>query len=314
MKKLLIGLLFSICGVSHAITYQSVRASTSTALTPSIQTGTMNLSSGTVTNLNSTNEGTQNLTVRYGVNAATGVFSGAVTAGSFSPASALPSGSTQYIQNQVSGTQANSGFNVSTGTISSGTITSANITNATIETSTITTLTGTNVGISSMTTTLPMSGRKITGLANGATATDAATYGQVAIFQVKMGTETTGATVNSASFVNCGSSVTITPSSASNRVKIVINGTYLMTSTGAQAAMGISRAGNDIFTTSNSPLILTTGTANIKLPYFLTWIDSPATTSATVYQTRCATSAGNIQVGGGAATGSTTVIIVEEVQ
>lgn len=48
MKKLLIGLLFSICGVSHAITYQSVRASTNNVDVPSLQTGTMNLSSGTV--------------------------------------------------------------------------------------------------------------------------------------------------------------------------------------------------------------------------------------------------------------------------
>lgn len=53
MKKILAGFVVALLPVfSHAINYQSVRASTSNIDTPSLQTGTMNLSSGTITNLN----------------------------------------------------------------------------------------------------------------------------------------------------------------------------------------------------------------------------------------------------------------------
>lgn len=121
MKKLLASLfLLLIPTVGRAITYQSVRASTATNVSPTIQTGTMNLSSGTITNLNSTT-----------LKGATGTFSGVVTAGSFSPASSLPSGSTQYIQNTTT-LQSNSAFNVSTGTVSSMTVTAANINTLTV--------------------------------------------------------------------------------------------------------------------------------------------------------------------------------------
>jgi hypothetical protein len=68
---------------------------------------------------------------------------------------------------------------------------------ATISSGTVTNLTGTNVGISSMTTTLPMSNRKITGLANGTVSTDAAAFGQLstAVFAVVC-TSTTVTSVN----------------------------------------------------------------------------------------------------------------------
>ena len=63
MKKL-IALLF-LASTAHAITYQSVRASTSNVLTPSLQTGTMNLSSGTIQNFTGSNITISTLTANY---------------------------------------------------------------------------------------------------------------------------------------------------------------------------------------------------------------------------------------------------------
>lgn len=114
MKKLIIAaFVFAFPSVASAITYQSVRASTSTVLDPGIQTGTMNLSSGTIKAFVA-----NDVRANFGVVGTTGTFSGLVTAGSFSPASALPSGNTNYI-NVTSSLQSGATFYVSSGTVAS---------------------------------------------------------------------------------------------------------------------------------------------------------------------------------------------------
>ena len=118
----------------------------------------------------------------------------------------------------------------STATISSATLTTAiinggSINNQSVITSTIsassatltnvtaTTGTFTNMSISSMTSTLPMSGRKITGLANGTAITDAAAFGQ--LFNVI-----------------CSSTVAISSSTTS--------GTFVPTNLSCSGSLGVS--------------------------------------------------------------------------
>lgn len=170
--------------------------------------------------------------------------------------------------------------------------------------------------------TIAMGTGKITGLGNGTASTDAAAFGQIftgfqAAIQV---TESTGGSTTSASFASVGATASITPTSATHRIKVTIFGLMnLSASATAHGIVGISAAGSDIFTTSSSPIqyeVNATGGlgANSYSPYSLTFIHSPATASAITYATRIAvTGTGTFFIGGTGISGSNTGIILEEI-
>lgn len=130
---------------------------------------------------------------------------------------------------------------------------------------------------------LSMSSLKITSLANGTAATDAAAFGQVKILQVVQATTTTGFSTTSTSFTDTNLSASITPSSTSSKIIIMAmgqcrnsstNNTYFTLLRGStnlgDSTGGFGRQGNaSSVTTMNA------------YPFYM---DSPSTTSATTYK------------------------------
>ena len=144
----------------------------------------------------------------------------------------------------------------------------------------------------SLTGALAMGSNKITGLANGTASTDAAAFGQVKYLQTILGNNHTAFTTTSATFVTSNCSATITPTSASNRVKItatftvgVSGGTDTLQFTLARGTTDLSASGNGFgeFAAAN----------NNYSTVSITFIDSPATTSATTYNVRVLIQGGN---------------------
>lgn len=148
MKRLLWAAILLLAPAAHAITYQSVRASTSTTLTPTIQAGTMNLSSGTVTNMTHTNLTTQFLTVN-----STASFVG-VTGSTISYSSAT------FTNLNVTGTGTIATLNTSNGNV---TLTTAAITGVSGSTITYSSATFTNVNVTGTATVGALSGGTISG-------------------------------------------------------------------------------------------------------------------------------------------------------
>lgn len=154
---------------------------------------------------------------------------------------------------------------------------------------------------------IAMASNKITGLANGTASTDAMAFGQNHYFQIVSATTTTPTSTTSASFVTSALTATITPTSASNKIKITA--TFFTSITGSgQGAYTIFRATTNLG--GSFGMVDVIGTS-LSTGVTLTWLDSPATTSATVYSVRFFSGLGlNITVGDGNIPAS---IILEEV-
>ena len=137
-------------------------------------------------------------------------------------------------------------------------------------------------GITMSSATIAMGSNKITGLANGTASTDAAAFGQVKYLQAVQGTSSTNTSITSSTFTACtNQTVTITPTSASNRVKITVN-TNVSSNAGG-AALTIKRGTTELTGLANGFGIINDPSGAFN-PYSFTYIDSPATTSSTTYQ------------------------------
>ena len=110
------------------------------------------------------------------------------------------------------------------------------------------------------------------------------------VLQVKQLTDVTVITTTSTSFVTTGISQSITPSSASNKVLISINGgsAYASSTAGATMRVTVKRGATDLATlgASNNGLErFSTVGGNFNLsPHSIMWLDSPSTTSSTTYE------------------------------
>ena len=146
------------------------------------------------------------------------------------------------------------------------------------------TLSGSNISLNS---------NKIVNLANGTAATDAVTFGQIFTgFQPIVQTilnQTSFTTTSSTSFVPTSNAATITPTSSSHRIKIICSATfeadcvvnsetYLTLYRNNTTNLGNSSVG--FYSIAVTP---TPSTGAIRCPSTITFIDSPATTSATTY-------------------------------
>ena len=204
-------------------------------------------------------------------------------------------------------------------TISSITISTASlISSATITNVTATTGTFTNMSISSMTSTLPMSARKITGLANGTLSTDAAAFGQIFYFQAPVISSTTASfstTSNSYQTTNLPGA-TITPTSATSRIKITMTGTMQVNAATHACIASLFRGNTDLSTGGN-------GFSNLqgqafgtftRTPVAISFIDSPLTASATTYFVKIKNDDGATTVAFPDGNSETAVLILEEVK
>lgn len=154
---------------------------------------------------------------------------------------------------------------------------------------------------------LSMGSNKITSLADGTTATDALAFGQRKVIQIQTATTSTRFTTTSGSFQNTSLAVTITPTSSSNRILLIATGSltcntiqtdnvYITfardtTNLGGTRGFGTSRSG---------------GTGTFGTPSTISYIDSPASTSAISYKVQIRSDGGGSTVQYGDASGNST--------
>lgn len=135
-----------------------------------------------------------------------------------------------------------------------------------------------------------MASHKITSLSNGTTSTDAAAFGQIKVIQVVSFTTSTRTTTTANTFQSTSLTVSITPSSASNKVLVMASGSLLSNNGTIAAIASIFRDSTNLNTavTNNYgfgyPSLSTTG--SINTPWSGVILDSPATTSAVAYSVK----------------------------
>lgn len=300
MKKLLICLLFSICGTSHAVTYQAVRASTANIVTPTLQTGTMNLSSGTITNLNAT---TFRATSING--------SGSGITGVILNQETLQSGATFFVSsgtvnnlnvpttlqlNGASGTTGQSIQSNGSGTIptwvnvpaailaTTSTWTGAQsfsspsgITNTYGITTATFTVSGATVSLNGISYKWPVAQAASTLSNNGSGILTWASPNAAPI----QATVATSSVTSSATFVPTHLSASITPTTNTHRIRVTWSGNTT-TGTGS-GAYTIFRNGSNILDATNGSGQIVSSVAAMNSYLSYSYIDSPATASSVTY-------------------------------
>jgi hypothetical protein len=161
---------------------------------------------------------------------------------------------------------------------------------------------------------IAMGTNKITGLANGTAATDAAAFGQIAYFQAVQHVANTSFSTTSTSWVAVpGHTVTITPLSASHRIKVTISVCRFRSgASSTDAILNIYRGATPLSASTYGFAFINSGSSDITAPATLTFIDSPATTSAVTYQLYTAIDGGSGASVVGLAAGDS-VLVAEEI-
>jgi hypothetical protein len=169
-----------------------------------------------------------------------------------------------------------------------------------------------------MTGAIAMGTGKITGLGNGTAATDAAAFGQVKYLQAVQNTTATLTSTTSSTFVSGGLQVNITPSSASNRVRITLSGNlYNSNPLNTTAELTVMRntttnlASTHGFAAVSAPAAAANVSPNV--PVSVVFIDSPASASSTAYNIYIRSTDNTTSVSFGNPPGVTCVLIAEEI-
>lgn len=161
---------------------------------------------------------------------------------------------------------------------------------------------------------LAMAANKITGLADGTTATDAAAFGQIFYgFQAPVqSTNTTAFTTTSNAYQTTNCTATITPTSSAHRIKITVSGPIrnaAAAGAGVSAFLTLANGTTSLASTANG--FQQMGSLATVIPASINYIDSPATTSAVTYNVRIKNDDNTTTVGFG--NGFETVMILEEI-
>lgn len=130
------------------------------------------------------------------------------------------------------------------------------------------------------------------------------------ILQVVNSTTTSGASTTSSSFVTTGKSASITPSSASNKVLILVNAHYDTSAGNAQSHCTIYRGATNLGNATYGLSSLFDGGDRTIGGMSMIYLDSPATTSSTTYTIYIKSGAGNSTVIG-AQSVPTTITLLE---
>ena len=151
---------------------------------------------------------------------------------------------------------------------------------------------------------------------NGSKTTDAAAFGQIKYLQVVQATATTATTTTSSTFTAAtNQSVAITPTSSSNRVKVTVSTYAEADAASTGIAITIKRGTTELSGVTNGFAFVATNVAGLSSDtgcVSFSYIDSPATTSATTYQVffRSTDNSSTVQCG---STTLRSVIIAEEI-
>ena len=124
----------------------------------------------------------------------------------------------------------------------------------------------------------------------GGTEVANSTLGTGKILQVVTATQSTPVSTTSTSFVTANLSATITPSSATSKVLVVCQFTlrnYITSGSGGNTASSaqIDRGGTSLTITGLERAGASAAGTSLFVPMSLVYLDSPATTSATTYNT-----------------------------
>lgn len=134
---------------------------------------------------------------------------------------------------------------------------------------------------------LNMNSNKITKVANGTASDDAANFGQIKVIQTLSANQGTTFTSTGTTFVS-QVSVTIVPTSASNR--ILIWASMPLSLNGVGTAYASIFRGSTNLATANTPVHNAFAISNVNgyTPCAMIYIDSPSTTSSTSYSLQTA--------------------------
>jgi hypothetical protein len=133
--------------------------------------------------------------------------------------------------------------------------------------------------------TIAMGAQKITGLANGTAATDAAAYGQMKVLQYVTVTTTTGTSTSSSTYQSTNLTLNITPSSVSSKVYVMAFGAINNASpANTIASVALFNGSTNLMAAIGEQVLEGSFSASgAQVPMALGWVDSPASTSAQTY-------------------------------
>ena len=174
--------------------------------------------------------------------------------------------------------------------------------------------------------TIAMGAAKVTGLANGSTSTDAAAFGQIGgtlgtnaagyikgtVVQAVQVTQTNSTTSSGTTYTTTGTAASITPLATTHKIRISVTGALDNNTDSSTAKVSIFRDASDLDATANgfSHVIGAVGAA-MSVPCAMTYLDSPASTSAITYAVKIKSSTA-AQTIWNALSGSA-VILLEEI-
>lgn len=115
------------------------------------------------------------------------------------------------------------------------------------------------------------------------TATQAPRFSQIKLLQVVTATSTTAFTTTSSTFQASNLTASITPTSASNRIKITASGPIQLGANNHNVFITLERGTTNLGAANGFQQLSTTTGGGVNVPSTMTFIDSPATTSATSY-------------------------------
>jgi len=120
------------------------------------------------------------------------------------------------------------------------------------------------------------------------------------VLQVVQGTTSTVATTTSTTFVDTNLTATITPSAATSKILVIVSQDLLINKSSSDLGAGLQiyRGASAVFGGTDKTMHYfydsTGGTTYYGTRIGMSYLDSPATTSATTYTTKMAVSAGTI--------------------
>lgn len=275
--------------------------------------GSPTLNAANITNL-------QGAQVGSGVpaaNIAVGSLGGSVIASSITLAAMYgsPTVNAANITN-IQGAQVGSGVpaaNIATGSLGANVIASSVAVNSVYPAGLISGAYTNITGLGTQTGDMAMGTHKLTGIGNGTAATDAAAFGQIFIgFQAPVISSTAASTTTtSVTFVATSLAATITPTSASHRIKISVSG-MMKTNTPAAASVRVTlKRGSTELSGQTYGFAASSGAGYNPVSFI--FIDSPATTSATTYTVYVSNDDGVTTVSFNSTAATLAVIILEEV-
>lgn len=137
---------------------------------------------------------------------------------------------------------------------------------------------------------LAMGTNKITGLGNGTAAQDAAAYGQILgfrVLQIVTATTTTNTASTSSSYADTTLTATITPSLSTSQILVIVTQLFENSVSSTQSAWQLVRGTSTVI---NGPFtnMFTSAGGQLDVISTLIYLDSPSTTSATIYKTQFA--------------------------